>query len=476
MATEAETVIKHPNPVDIPPRLERERPLRIAVLAEGAITPLGNSADETWEGFKDMRTGIVEHLYHPYTDPREEGKRPPQIKATTAGTIKDFDPIKALVDTGFMPKSEVQLRLDPYAIYTLAASFEALRKVKTADGVELLVPRLRADGTLNKAHQWTINQELIHPLLFSIFVGTGFGGGDVTSEVSDKLKEGTIPDEHMMRSLNDRAASTTSQATEVKGGAEADTAACASSGKALLNAIYRIHAGAREVALVVGTEGILNKPIGSAMFDTMGTLDPGKDPLTVSRSLHKIRRGFTMAEGAVAFVIADYDWAKQNGITILYEIIGVGDTSGAGHNTDPNTAAQEQAMKLARRGGEWHGPIQGKVMVSGHFTGTVKGEVSEMFAIQNTLVDLKDRTSIYASKRLVGHMLGAAGNLSQFVAGRALQDKVIPGMVFDGEIMDQADGWNIPRETHSEEDLTDVEVNQFGFGDANVATHLRVAS
>lgn len=462
--------------VELPPQPNRERSIRIAVLAEGAITPLGNSVDETWEGFKAGRSGIVEHLYPPYTEPTldaRNNKRDPQIRACTAGTIKDFNAMKSLVDSGFMPRGEVRDRLDPYAQYGLAASFEALRKVRTSDGTDLLVPRLKEDGTIDKAHQWTINGKLIHPLHFATFVGTGFGGGDVTAEVWDKLKAGYIPDEHMMRSLADRAASSNTQGSGAMGGAEADTAACASSGKAMLNAIARIALGWAEAALIVGTEGVLGRPIASAMFDAMGALDRGRDPLTVSRSLHKIRRGFTMAEGAVTFVIADYDWARKSNLPILYEIIGVGDTSGAGHNTDPNAIAQEYAMKLARRRAEQHGPIRGKVLVSGHFTGTVKGEASEMLAIRNTLEDLQSRTMVYGSKRLAGHTLGAAGNLSLLVAGRALQEGIVPGMVFDGETMDEADGWDIPRETRPEPELSHAEVNQFGFGDSNVAIVLR---
>lgn len=514
---------------DIPPRLDRERPLNLAVLAEGAITPLGLSAGKTWEKVQAMESGIVEHRYPPFTEPiydppraiisemigasstfqrlidrfgntptvrnfifdeylaehpdirREDirmTKLETQIKSTTAGTIKGFNAVELLVDTGFLPRSEVVNRLDPYALYGLAASFEALRKVRTIDGVDLLIPRLKEDGVLDRNHQWTINPELVHPLFFTTFAGTGFGGGDVTAQVDDKLKMGLFPDEHMMRSLNDRAASANTQASGGKGGAEADTAACDSSGKALLNAALRINQGLAQMALVEGTEGVLGKPYASAMFDAMGALDRGDDPLKVSRSLHRIRKGFTMAEGAVAFVIADYDYAVKMKLPVLYRIIGVGDTSGAGHNTDPNSFAQEQAMRLVRRMAQWHGPVinRGKVIVVGHFTGTLKGEVSETNAIKNSMSDLQDRTYLYGPKRLAGHMLGAAGNYSMLVAGKALQERIIPGMLFDGDSMEEAEGWKISRETHPDSDLTEAEVNQFGFGDANTAYWLTQAS
>lgn len=472
--------IPRPDPVDIPPALDRELPIRIAVLAEGAITPLGNCADETWKNYLAMRTGIERNFYHPYHQAKfdKEGKEvtPPQIRATTAGTIRDFDPKVALVDKGIMPFSEVMNKMDPYATYALVAAFEALFKVKTEDGIDLLVPRLRVDGSRERNRQWIINNKLVHPLHFPTFVGTGFGGGDVSAEVSQLLKDELTPADHMMRSLADRAASVYTQASGSNGGAEADTAACASSGKALLNAMLRILGGFSEVAMVIGTEGILSKPIATAMFDAYDALDKGEDPLKVSRSLHRERRGFTIAEGALAFIISDYDWARRNRIPILYEIVGFGDTSGGGHNTNPNTVAQELAMRFARRRAERRGPIEGKIINSGHYTGTPAGDSSEILGTQNVLEDKQDRTIIFASKRPVGHMLGAAGHLSQFVAGRALQEGVVPGMIFDGEIMDEAYGWDIPRETRPESELTDAVVNQFGFGDANVSIWLRKAS
>lgn len=458
--------------VEIPPPLDRERPIKVAVLAEGAITPLGNSADETWEAYKQGKTGIAEHRYPPYTEPLRPGDDP-QIRTTTAGTIKNFDPREYLVKPGIIPWREVR-QFGSYVWYGLAGGFEALRKVRTLDGVDLLVPRMKKDGNLDENYKWTINKDLVHPLYVAAMVGCGFGGGDVSSEVMELLKQQQIPSpDHMMRSLLDRAPFGLTKAFGLNGGAEGDVAACASSGKAMLNAIYRIAAGHAELALVVGTEGILDKPIASAMFDTLDALDRGRNPLKVSRSLHKVRNGFTIAEGAVALVIADSNWAKQHKIPILYEIIGFGDVSGGEEAVAPNSAAQEQAMKFAKRRAKMYGPVKGKVFNSGHYTGTPLGEGSEMLATQNVLE--RDKTIIYASKKLAGHLLGAAGNLSQFVAGKVLQEGAVPGMVFDGEIMEEAGGWDIPRETHPEPDVTDALTNQFGFGDSNVSFWSRIA-
>jgi len=466
--------IPRPDPVDLPPSLDHEMPIRIAVLAEGAITPMGNSAEETWEAYKAMRGGIVEHLYKPYTEGGNEKGVDAQIRAITAGTIKDFDPFERVEKKGILPRKEVRFKLGTYTQYSLASSHEALSKVRTGEGVSLLVPRLNKDGSVNKERQWRVNPELIHPLHFAVAVGCGFGGGDVSAEVMELLKAGQIPaGDHMMKSLLDRAASTVTQAYDVNGGAEGYVAACASSGAAEIGLVNKIAMGRVLAGLAIGTEGILGTPIASAMFDAFGALDRGQDPLKVSRSLHKERRGFTIAEGAIAFVLANYDWAKQNKIPILYEIIGYGDTSGAGHNTDPNGVAQEQAMRFARRMAEKQGPIRGKIINSGHYTGTPAGDGSEMLHTQNVLEEEKERTIIFASKGSAGHTLGAAGNMSQFTAGKALQEGVVPGMRFDGEVMDEAYGWDIPRETREEPELTDALVNQFGFGDKNVSIWLR---
>ena len=463
--------IPRPQLVEIPPALEREISIRAAVISDGAITPLGNSSDKTWEMYKAGKTGIVEHLYPPYTDKVDAKgqKKDPQMSVVNAGTIKNFDPIERLVKTGILPQKEVRFKLDPYAQYGIAAASEALSKIKTHDGTPLLVPRLNEDGTPDKERKWIINSNLINPLHTAVVVGSGFGGGDVSAEVMELLKEGKVPSgDHMMRSLLDRAASSVSQAFGINGGAEGVVAACASSGKAMLTALRKIAIGEVELVLVIGTEGALGKPVASSEFNWLGALDTAQDPHKVSRSLHKVRGGFTIAEGAVALVVVNPDWARRHGISIPYEIIGFGETSGAKDNVAPNGAAQEQAMRFARRRAEKYGQIEGKIINSGHYTGTPLGEGSEVLHTQNVLENMQKRSIIFASKRLSGHMLGGAGNLSQFLAGKAIQEGIVPGTPFDGEKMDELYGWDVPEETRPEPDLTDAITNQFGFGDANV--------
>ncbi len=465
--------IKRPDYVEIPPALEREMPIRVAVIAEGAVTPIGNTAEETWKNYKAGMSGIVQNLYPPYTDrPTKEQREAgivPQIEATTAGTIKNFDPIELIANRGLLPRKEVVFRLDPYAQYSLVASFEALSKVVDEDGRRLLIPRLNPDGTLDKNRQWTINEELVDLLYITASIASGFGGGDVSAEVMALLMDGKVPDgDHMQRSLLDRAVTPVTQMARILGGAQGHVAACASTGKAWLTGMYKISVGDADVAVVGGTEGVLGTPIATAEFDTQGALDSGEDPLQVSRALHKIRGGFTIAGGCVVHVIANPEWARKHGIRILYEIVGYGDTSGAGDNTAPNGPAQEMAMRIARRRAERQGRIEGKVINSGHYTGTELGDHSEVLHTQNVLEDLQDRSTIVATKRLVGHMLGAAGGMSQLIAGKAIQEGIAPGTPFTGEKMDELYGWDVPEETRPEPDITDAVVNQFGFGDANV--------
>lgn len=469
--------IPRPNPVDIPPSLSREVPINIAVISSGAITPLGNSVPATWESYLAGRSGIVENRYSPFTEPTYDGDGKgiePQIRATTAGTIKGFNPKELLVDTRILPRKEVIFKLGDFAQYNLAAVHEAMQ-VKTEDGIPLLIPRLNQDGSLNKERQWIINPKLINPLHFTVAFASGFGGGDESVKVMDLLRhpDHLIPSgDNMMRSLLDRAASTITQAYGLNGGAEGYVAACASFGKAMVAAVNKIAMGRAEAALVSAAEGVLWMANAAAMFDAYGALDPGTNPLSVSRSLHKIRRGFTIAEGAIAFLIADYNWAKQNKLPILCRIIGYGETSGAGHNTDPNGPAQEQSMRLAMRGAERYGPVEEWIVNSGHYTGTHAGDLSEVLHTQNVLELYKKITAIFASKRLSGHMLGPAGGLSMLVAVLMLQKGIVPGMQFDGEMMDEAYGWNIFRETKPVP-FTDALVNMFGFGDANDSLWLR---
>lgn len=463
--------IQLPGFASIPPALLRELPVRIAVLAEGALTPIGNTAEETWESIKAGRHGFVRHFYPPYTDSQIEGQ-PAQIRATVAATIKNYIAAEAL--KGILPAGEVKNRMDPYAHYAVSAAIEAARKVVTHDGTPLITDRTGADGQIDKKYPLKVNSNLVDLSQLGVWVGCGFGGGDVSAEVMAKLLAGKIPSaDHMMRELIERAASQINKALGIKGGGEGDVAACASSGKAAINAIRSIMVGDTDVAIWVGTEGVLNKPIGSASFDTMDALDRGTNPDNVSLSLHKDRRGFVMADGAVAFVLADPDWARRHGIKVLYEIIGYGSTSDAWDDTRPSGIDGERALRFSRRRAEKQGPIEGYVFDSGHYTATPAGDAAELLHTINAYDDLKDRLIHGATKRLTGHLLGGAGAMGQLAAGRAVQEGTAWGTPRSGELMDEAYGADIPAETRSEPDLTDAESKTFGFGGHNVVLHSR---
>lgn len=469
--------IRRPDNVEIPPLLEREQPYRIAVIAEGAITPLGLSAEETWENFRDGRSGIRTHEYKPYTDPRNVDGRnlPPQIQTTTAATIEGFDPITML--EGVLAYKELKYQLDPYALYALAASFEVMKKIKTHDGTPLLVPRFDNEGEVDEDRNWIINNDLVHPAHTAVIIGSGFGGGDVSVEVMDLLRQGKIPTgDHMMRALLDRAASSVSKAFGIKGGAEGTVAACATSGKAIVDLMRKIALGEVEFGIAGGVEGVLGKPIASAMFDTFPALDRGKNPKDVSRSLYKVRRGFTMGGGAGVFGLADPDWARRHGIKILYEIVGHGDTSDAEDNTRPTGRDGEVAMREANRRADRNGKTEGKVLFAGHLTATQTGDGLEMLHAANALEEYKDRRMVVAPKRLLAHGLGSAGAQTQLIAGKALQEGIAPGTPIYEEVADEAYGWDIPQESRPEPELTDALMNEFGFGGANVSRRLRKVS
>lgn len=531
--------IPFPNYAHIPQRLERDMPVRIAVLAEEALTPIGNTADETWEALKAGRSGIVEKRYPPFTEPRfpipdemlkemvkenpifqrlveitgdspavrnymlgeieledpelaeELVKRfpkpemAPQLRSIAAGTVKNFNPREAFkfrfdgdeIDRTYVPLPEIFNKMDPFAQYALYTGVGAARKVKTTDGRYLLVPRIGPDGQIDRKYPLTINRDLVHPSHAGVYEGCGFGGGDISAVVWERMSRyGLIPTaDHMMHELIERGASQVGKAVDAKGGGEGDVGACASAGKAGVNAIHSIQVGDIEVAIWVSTEAVLERPIAAASFDAMSALDQGTDINAVSLSLHKVRRGFVMAEGAVAFVLADPDWARRHGIPILYEIIGYGNTSDAWDDTKPNGEDGERALRFSRRKAELQGAIEGKVFDSGHYTGTPEGDAKEHMHTINAYEDLRNKGRLIhgATKRMVGHMLGAAGAIAQLASGRGLMEGIAWGTPRAGELMDEAYGSDIPAETRYEPDLTDGVSKTFGFGGHNVAFNSR---
>ena len=524
---------------EILPPLLRGMEVRIAVIAEETLTPIGNTADETWESIKAMRHGFVEKRYPPYTEPRypipnemlkeitadhpvfqrlleKAGDNPqirnyilgefmleespekvddlmrriprpelaPQLRSIAAGTVKNFNPREAFkfrfdgdeTDRTVLPIPEIMNRMDPFAQYSVYTGVGAARKVYTHKGIPLIIPRIGPDGQIDKKYPLTINPDLVHPSYFGIYEGCGFGGGDVSAVAWERMKNGQIPTaDHMMLELLERGASQLGKAVGAKGGGEGDVGACASSGKAAVNLIHSIMLGDLEAGIWVSTEGVLGRPIAAASFDAMSALDQGKDINAVSLSLHKNRRGFIMGEGAVAFVLADPNWCRRHGIKVLYEIIGYGNTSDAWDDTRPNGEDGERALRYSRRQAELQGPIAGKLLESGHYTATLEGDGKEHIHTINAYEDLRNAGRLIhgATKRLVGHMLGAAGAIAQFAAGKAIQEGVAFGMPRAGELMDEAYGSDIPQETRYEPDLTDGVSKTFGFGGHNVALNSR---
>lgn len=526
---------------EVPDPLPRAMPVRIAVLAEETLTPLGNTAEETWEALKAGRSGIVEKRYPPFTDPRHpildnlykamlaydpnfqrlvdaigdtplvrnymlgqigledpevakemlkkfpRPEQPPQLRSIAAGTVKGFNPKEAFKfrfngdeeDRTYLPIPEIMNKMDPFAQYAAYTGVRAAMKVFTHNGIPLVIPRIGPDGEIDSDYPLTINPALIHPSYFGIYEGCGFGGGDISAVVWERMKiRGLIPTaDHMMLELIERGASQLDKALEAKGGGEGNVGACASSGKAAVNLIHSIMVGDLEAGIWVSTEGVINRPIAAASFDAMSALDRGTDMNTVSLSLHKDRRGFVMAEGAVAFVLADPDWASRHGIPILYEIIGYGNTSDAWDDTKPNGEDGERALRFSRRKAELQGPIEGKLFDSGHYTATPEGDAKEFVHTLNVYRDLRKLSRLIhgATKRLTGHLLGAAGAWAQFAVGKAIQEGVAWGTprAGDGELMDEAYGADIPAETRYDDYITDGESKTFGFGGHNVVLNSR---
>jgi 3-oxoacyl-[acyl-carrier-protein] synthase II len=448
-------------------------PVRVAVIGAEVVSPLGLTADETWEALKAGKKGFKRLLFPPFTESQGDGL-PPQIRATVGGTIENFNPKKAL--KGILPIKDILNKTDPFAQYEVYTAVGAARKVVTNDGRHLVIDRIGSDGKIDRNYPLTINPELVDPSQVGVYVGCGFGGGDVSADVMERLKGGNIPSpDDMLHELIDRSSSLVTVALNILGGGEGDVGACASSGKAGVNAIRSIMAGDNVVALWGGTEEVLTRPIASASFDAMGALDRGTDLDDVSLSFQKGRRGFVMAGGSVTLVLADPDWARQQGINVQYEIIGYGNTSDAGHDTQPNGFGGQRALLFSRRRAERQGLIEGKLLDSGHYTATPTGDGIEFMHTLSAYADLADQKRLMhgATKMFTGHMLGAAGAMGQFAAGRALQEGIVWGHPFAREVMDEAYGCDIPRETRSEPDLTDVLSKTFGFGGANVVFNSR---
>jgi 3-oxoacyl-[acyl-carrier-protein] synthase II len=406
---------------------------RVVITGLGAITPIGNTLTEYWEGLLDGRNGIA-----PITlfDPSRHDCR-------IAGEVKGFDPHL------YLDRKDAK-RMDRFAQFGVAASKQAI-----AD----------AGFVIND-----LNAEQV-----GVIIGTGIGGLKVMEDQQeinltrgpDRCSPFMVP---MM--IANMAAGLTAIHTGAKGPNSCPVTACAAGSNAVGDAFRLVQRGYAQAMICGGTEAAVT-PLSVAGFAACRAMSTrNDDPAHASRPFDRDRDGFILGEGAGVLLIEELEHALSRGAKIYAEIVGYGMTCDAYHMTSPVPGGEgaARAIRLALKDA---GLSSDQVSyINAHGTSTPVNDSTETAAIKNALGDSAYRVAISSTKSMTGHLLGGSGGIEAVATTLAVANDRVPptiNLVNPDPLCDLDYVPNQSREQPVEVALS----NSFGFGGHNVTLAFR---
>jgi len=406
---------------------------RVVLTGLGALTPIGNTAEELWSGLLEGRSGVG-----PITKFDATG-----YDTRIAGEVKNFDPLK------FVDKKEAR-RLDPYLQYAIASSVMAVGDA----GLDLA----RVDGER-----------------FGVLIGSGIGGITTLLE-GEKVRETKGPDRVSpfiipMLIIN-MASGLVSMRFGAKGPNSSVVTACATGNHAIGDAFRIIQRDEADVMIAGGAEAMI-VPLTIAGFCAMKAMSTrNDDPQHASRPFDAGRDGFVCGEGAGIVVLESLEHAIHRDARIYAEVIGYGMTSDAHHMTAPDPEGDGAARAMARALKDAKLTPSEVGYVNAHGTSTPYNDKFETFAIKRVFGDHARKLAVSSTKSMTGHLLGAAGGVEAIATALALHHGVLPPTINYETPDPECDLDYIPNQARKQ----DVDValsNAFGFGGTNATLAFR---
>lgn len=363
---------------------------RVVVTGIGAVSPLGNSAAETWQKLLDGVSGAAPITHFDAT----------QFKTQFACELKGF---KA---EDYNDRKEAR-KMDPYCHYAMAAASMAMDD-SAIDLEAIDKNRVGVVFGVGIGGMQTFEDEIVNYALHKDTVGPKFSPFFVPKMIAD-ICAGQISIKYGFHGPNYITSS-----------------ACASSTNALADAFNLIRLGKANVIVSGGAEAAII-PCGVGGFNAMHALSTrNDDPEHASRPFSASRDGFIMGEGAACLILEELEHAKARGAKIYAEMAGAGMSADAHHITasHPEGLGAKLVMENALEDAELKPEDIDYINV--HGTSTPVGDISEVKAIQAVFGEHAYELNISSTKSMTGHLLGAAGALEAMVSVLSVQNDVVP--------------------------------------------------
>lgn len=401
---------------------------RCVITGLGAVTPLGNTVEEYWNGLKNGVCGIDYIKKFDTTD----------YKVKIAAEIKDFDPEQ------YMTKKDVK-RNDLFAIYALAAGMQAFEDSK------LDMEKEDADR-------------------IGVIVGSGVGGLMTMEEQVKRLTDkgpSRVSPLFITMTIGNMAAGNIAIRVGAKGVCEDIVTACATGTNAIGTAFRNIKHGYLDACIAGGAEGAICGS-GVAGFTNLTALSTEEDPKKACRPFDKERNGFVMGDGSGILVLEELEHALARGAKIYGEVVGYGATADAYHVTlpEPTGEGAAKAMKFAMQEAGITPEQVG--YINAHGTSTHANDVGETKAIKLAMgEECAKNIPISSTKSMTGHLLGAAGAIEAIACVKALEEGFLPPTINYHTPDEECDLDYIPNVGREAKEAEYALSNSLGFGGHN---------
>ena len=401
---------------------------RVVITGMGALTPLGNSVDEFWQGCVEGRSGID------WIRLFDNSAYPVKVD----GEVRNFDA------TQFIDRKEARRM----------ARFSQLSVVAAKMAIEDSGIKLEEEDTTR----------------VGVLLGNGNGGYPETDDAMRTIvaRGGSRLDPfYMSKILPNIAAAQVAMQFGLRGYNNTVTTACAASTQAMGDALDIIRLGRADVMVAGGGEAGICE-LGLAAFHIMRALSTREDePLKASRPFDANRDGFVCAEGAALFVFETMEHAERRGARVLAEIAGYGATSDAYHVVAPCVDGEgaQRAMKMAiYDAGLTEEDID---YINAHGTSTPANDASETAAIKGLFGERAYGIPISSTKSMIGHTLGASGAIESVACLKAIETGIVPPTINYETPDEVCDLDYVPNEARKVGKVRAVLKNSFGFGGQN---------
>lgn len=402
---------------------------RVVVTGVGAVTPVGNTAEKSWEAVINGKSGIG-LLTRLDSD---------QFPVKVAAEIYDFD-IEEYIERKDARK------MDRFTHFALASSIMAMK-----------------DAGLEK-----LDEELA--LRTGVWIGSGIGGMETHEQQFKVFQERgyrRVSPFFVPMMIPDMASGQVSIHFGAKAINSCTVTACASGTNSIGDAFEVIRRGEADVMITGGAEAPITT-LAVAGFCSSKALSLNPDPKTASRPFSAERDGFIMGEGAGIIILEEYEHAVARGAKIYAELIGYGSTGDAYHVTAPAPEG-EGAARAMQQALDQGGIAPDKIdYINAHGTSTPYNDKFETMSAKTIFGDHAYKLAISSTKSMTGHLLGAAGGVEAIFAVKALQEGILPPTINYETPDPECDLDYIPNVARKA-DINYAMSNSLGFGGHNAS-------